>query len=126
MVAKDKPGPGWSKTKDGEWVAHFFTFADFPGAQTVAVVFKGLAALILVGGIIVAVEVSRNLNQNYVSRSHDAAIVGGVVAGTIVAASTMAFFGYVLQLLTAIHYDIRYKDAATRLSRSVPSGPSDP
>lgn len=107
----EKPGPGWTKGKDGRWYTHFFTYADFPGARTVAVVFKGLAIVVLVVGIVAAIETRNNLRSIGASTNEQTAVVAGVIAGTIIAASAMAFFGYVMQLLVAIHFDIRFADA---------------
>ena len=114
MPTEEKPGPGWSKNKDGRWAPHWLTFADFPGAQVVATLFKTLALAVLVIGAVSAAEAGRSLHQNGVTGPEQAAVVAGIVVGTIVAAATMAFFGYVLQLLTTIHFDTRYGAAVDR------------
>jgi hypothetical protein len=105
----DKPGPGWSSWRNGPYTYHPFTFADFPGARTVAVVFKTLAVVTLGIGILAATELARSTSIHGSDRT---ASVAGVVGGTIIAASAMAFFGYVLQLLVAIHFDVRYEESA--------------
>lgn len=104
----DKPGPGWTRGRDGRYQYHPFTFADFPGARLVAIVFKTLAVVIVGIGILAAVELSRSTS---ISSSDRTASVAGVVGGTIIAASAMAFFGYVLQLLVTIHFDARFSDS---------------
>ena len=106
------PGPGWKRGKDGRFYAHLFTFADFPGAQAVAVVFKTLAVLILLSGAGSAISAAKLLHDNGTTGGNEAAIVAGIVTGTIIAASSMAFFGYVLQLLIAIHFDVRYAESS--------------
>ena len=105
----DKPGPGWSSWRNGPYTYHPFTFADFPGARTVAVVFKTLAIVTLAIGILAATELARSTSIHGSDRT---ASVAGVVGGTIIAASAMAFFGYVLQLLVAIHFDVRCEESA--------------
>ncbi len=51
-----KPGPGWTKSSDGHFYAHPFTFADFPGAHAVAVVFLSLSIILLGAGALAAFE----------------------------------------------------------------------
>src|ERR1035437_9821374 len=106
------PGPGWAKSKEGEFHPHYFTYDHFPGARAVATVFKALALLVLVAGVIAAVESGHSLHSVGASNSNVIAVVVGIVGGTIIAASAMAFFGYVLQLLVAIHFDVRYVESA--------------
>jgi hypothetical protein len=106
------PGPGWSKGKDGHFYPHFFTYADFPGARAVAVVFKTLAAALIALGTLSAIEAGRTLHSQGASGGNQVAVVAGIVGGTIIAASAMAFFGYVLQLLVAIHFDVRYAESS--------------
>jgi hypothetical protein len=72
-------------------------------AEFVAGVCKTLAFLLLVGGVIAAVATGYALHYN--STLSSASIVGtsvGIAVGGIVAASTVAFFGYVLDLLMEI------------------------
>ena len=107
-VKGHKPGPGWSRRRDGGYQYHPFTFADFPGARVVAVIFKTLAVVIVGIGILAAVELSRSTS---ISGHDKTAAVAGVVGGTIIAASAMAFFGYLLQLLVTIHFDVRFSDS---------------
>ena len=99
LPAEHKPGPGWSKTPDGSWTPHLFTFSNFRGAQLVAYVFKTLAVIVLIGGTISALEAITTVHQHNVSGTDEGLIVAGIVAGSIIAASAMAFFGYLLQLL---------------------------
>lgn len=91
-----------------------FVFADFPGAQVVAVVFKVLAVVIIAIGTLAAVEVARS---STITGNDRIASVAGVIGGTIIAAAAMAFFGYVLQLLVAIHYDVRFVESAKRAAQ---------
>jgi hypothetical protein len=110
-----KPGPGWKTGGDGQYRPHPLVWADFPGARVLAVVFKTLAALVLAGGVIAGVETVRALHDNGTPNGTIAAVTVGVAAGTIIAASSMAFFGYVIELLVAIHFDTRFSEAADRI-----------
>ena len=109
---QDSPGPGWTRSKDGEFQLHYFTYDHFPGARTVAGVFKALALLVLAAGAVAAAESGRALHSVGASSGNVIAVVVGIVAGTIIAASATAFFGYVLQLLVAIHFDVRFVESA--------------
>jgi hypothetical protein len=109
---KISPGPGWSKGTNGNFYPHFFTYADFPGARTVAVVFKVLAWVVLASGALSAFEAAHALHDGGASNGNIVAVVAGIVGGTIIAASAMAFFAYVLQLLVAIHFDVRMEAAS--------------
>ena len=109
---KVSPGPGWSKGKDSKFYPHYLTYADFPGARTVAIVFQVLAWVVLAAGALSAVEASRALHDVGASHGNVLAVVAGIIGGTIIAASAMAFFGYVLQLLVAIHYDVRLEESS--------------
>jgi hypothetical protein len=106
------PGPGWTKAKDGQFHPHYFIYDHFPGARVVAGVFKVLASLVLVAGAVAAFESARALHTVGASNDNVIAVVAGIIGGTIIAASAMAFFGYVLQLLVAIHFDVRFADSA--------------
>ena len=99
-----KPGPGWTQSKDGHWYSHFFTYDDFPGTRAVAVVFKSVAAVVLVSGVLAAALSLSRLHGENASSNEQLSVVFGIVGGTIIAASAMAFFGYVLQLLVTIHF----------------------
>jgi ABC-type polysaccharide/polyol phosphate export permease len=101
------PGPGWTKGKDGEFHPHYFVYDHFPSARLVAGVFKVLAALVIISGAVAAFESARGLHSTGTSNGIVIAVVAGIIGGTIIAASAMAFFGYVLQLLVAIHFDVR-------------------
>jgi hypothetical protein len=116
------PGPGWTKSKEGEFHPHYFTYDHFPGARAVATVFKGLAFLMLIAGAIAAVEAGHNLHSVGSGNGNVIAVVVGIVGGTIIAASAMAFFGYVLQLLVAIHFDVRF-DASAKQAEDLKSLP---
>jgi len=109
---KVSPGPGWEKGDDGDFYPHLFTYADFPGARAVAIVFKGLAWLVLAAGVLSAIEAASALHHVGSSNGNIVALVAGIIGGTIIAASAMAFFGYVLQLLVAIHFDVRFAESS--------------
>lgn len=101
-----------------EKVAVSFPLAhsDFPGAQAVAVVFKLAACLVLVAGGYAAEQ----------SRSHglDVQLTLGIVASTILGASVLAFFGYVLQLLLALHFNSRPDGLADEVTTEAPQATS--
>jgi outer membrane lipoprotein SlyB len=65
------------------------------GAEIVVTVFKGLALLTLVGGLVAAFAVDRGTTVS-------AAAFAGIVSGTVVGAATFAFSCYVLGLLVDI------------------------
>jgi hypothetical protein len=76
-----------------------------PGAEAVAEVFKFIAVLVLVfgivGSIVVAVEVHKNGSQG----GAVAGIIIGGIAGSIVSAAALGFFAYVLDILMAISWN---------------------
>ncbi|MGA2304724.1 MAG: hypothetical protein ABSH29_11035 [Acidimicrobiales bacterium] len=74
--------------------------------------FKTLAALLIALGALSAIEAARTLHEHRASGGNQIAVVAGIIGGTIIAASAMAFFGYVLQLLVAIHFDVRYAESS--------------
>jgi hypothetical protein len=117
---KTSPGPGWTKGKDGKFHPHYLVYDHFPGARTVAGVFKTLALLVLVAGAVAAFETGHALHTNGASNSTVVAVVAGIVGGTIIAASAMAFFGYVLQVLVAIHFDVRHEESAKAAEHLTP------
>ncbi len=85
MLPKYKPGPGWSKDKKtGAWLPHYSLTQDFGGAALVSLVFKVLAVLILIGGVVSAVVTTNTLHQNGVNHQDTFAIVLGIVAGAVV------------------------------------------
>jgi hypothetical protein len=113
MKMETSPGPGWTKgRKDAEFHPHYFTHDNFPGARAVAIVFKALALLVVIAGVVAAVESGRAIHSVGGSNSNVIAVVAGIIGGTIIAASAMAFFGYVLQLLVALHFDVRYEESS--------------
>ncbi len=82
---------------------------EFGGALQVAVVFKVLAVLTVVGGVIVgiagAVELGNSESDNVTS------YLATVTATTVTSASVLAFFGYVLEILVKMYthvWNIRY------------------
>jgi hypothetical protein len=108
-----KPGPGWTQEKSGRYSVHFLLESDFPGARAVAAVFKVAALIVLIAGAISAWQTAVHLHDNGMGAAGIIAVTVGIAAGTILAASTLAFFGYVLQLLVALQYDSSYPRAAT-------------
>jgi hypothetical protein len=75
----------------------------------VASVFHVLAWLVVVGGAVAY----RHLHGDGSSPSGIGVVVGIILAGTIVTSAMSAFFGYVLELLVAIHFDVRMPAAWT-------------
>jgi hypothetical protein len=69
---------------------------------------------------VAAVETVKALHTSGASNDNVVAAVAGIVGGTIIAASAMAFFGYVLQLLVAIHFDVRFAESS-KLAESLKS-----
>jgi hypothetical protein len=74
-------------------------------------VFKVFAAVLLVGGVLAAVVSLSRMHGENISSSQQLIVFFSIVGGAIFAASAMAFFGYMLQLLVAIHFDIRFVDS---------------
>jgi hypothetical protein len=109
-VNEAKPGPGWQRGKDQHWHPDWLNYADFRGAQALSALFKVLAMCVVVAGVFAAVEGSRVLQGTGLGGSKPVVVLG-IVGVTVVAASALAFFGYVLELLVAVHYDVRFSDA---------------
>ena len=102
---------------------HYLINEDFRGSAVVANVFRILAALILIRGAISATVTGHDMHQNGYSNTEVTEAVIGIVAGTIVSASAMLFFTFVLELLRAIHFDLRHEDAVKANSAaSSPNG----
>jgi hypothetical protein len=112
-MAEQKPGPGWSKQADGSYAVNDIVYKDFSGAQSVASVFHVLAWLVVLGGFVAAATAYRHLHGDGSSNSDVAVVVGSILGGTILTSAMLAFFGYVLELLVAIHFDVRMQDAWT-------------
>jgi hypothetical protein len=98
-------GPGW--TKSGSYVPDPLLFR---GAIFVARFFFVLAILVLIGGLIAVVSEGIALHHDGVSGVQAASVIIGIIGGTIIAAATIAFFGFVLELLVAIHFGLRFQD----------------
>jgi hypothetical protein len=84
----------------------------YGGARLVSAVFKVVAWLVILGGIIGAVATSKSLRDSGATHGHVVAVVIGIGAGTILAAASLAFFAYVLDLLIAIASGTRGDDAS--------------
>jgi hypothetical protein len=112
-MEEQKPGPGWTKQADGSYAVDEIVSKDFSGAQSVASVFHVLAWLVVIGGVVAAAAAYRHLHGDGSSNSDVAVVVGSILGGTILTAAMLAFFGYVLELLVAIHFDVRMPDAWT-------------
>jgi hypothetical protein len=112
-MGEQKPGPGWTKQADGSYAVDEIVNKDFSGAQSVAGVFHVLAWLVVIGGVVAAATAYRHLHGDGSSNSDVAFVVGSILGGTILTAAMLAFFGYVLELLVAIHFDVRMPDAWT-------------
>ncbi|MHB1510136.1 MAG: hypothetical protein ACYCST_12230 [Acidimicrobiales bacterium] len=106
-MARWKPGPGWARQRDGSYVPHSFTASDFSGAQAVATVFKVAAVLALLVGALAAIHIDQTV------QTHRVVILYGIAGGTILIACVLAFFGYVLDLLVALHFDSHHAEAST-------------
>lgn len=115
-MEESKPGPGWEKGRDGRWYPDWLTYADFRGAETLAAIFKVLAWVVVVAGAAAAALVGRTLHADGGGRDTAVAILG-IIGGTAVAAAAIGFFGYVLELLIAIHYGVRFSDSALEAAR---------
>ncbi|MGD0747199.1 MAG: hypothetical protein ABSB68_05265 [Acidimicrobiales bacterium] len=110
-MKEPKPGPGWEKGKDGRWYPDWLTFADFRGAAALSAFFKVLALVVVGAGVIAAILVGRALHADGVG-GETAVAVAAIVSGSVVVASAIAFFGFVLELLIAIHFGVRFADSA--------------
>jgi len=110
-----------SRSRGPPDLPHPLTYADFTGARIVAGVFHVLAWVVLFIGAVSAIEAGRTLHNNGATTNNEVAVVAGIIVGTIIAASTVAFFGYVLQLLTAIHYDVRFSDTWAAVQSQTPA-----
>src|ERR1700722_7089757 len=73
----------------------------YGGAPAVSVVFKIVAFLILIGGVGSAIEVHRDVSEFYTGNNTNG-LTFVIIAGTIITASAVAFFAYVLDLLIGI------------------------
>jgi len=78
------------------------TRRSYRGAKVVSAVFKIVAWLVIVGGIIGAVVTSRALHHSGATTGHVAGVGIGIGAGSILTAAAFAFFAYVLDLLIDI------------------------
>lgn len=113
-----KPGPGWRKTKDGRYVPHLFTESDFGGAQTVAGIFQLLGWLVIVLGVIVDWQTRIALSRHGPGGGTALVVLLGIAGATILVSSTLFFFGYVLRLLVALHFDAGLPEATRRAEDS--------
>jgi hypothetical protein len=110
-MAQQKPGPGWTKEADGSYAVDEIVYKNFTGARTVAGVLHVLAWIVIIGGVVAALSAYRQLHGNGSSNSDVAMVVGSILGGTIFTAAVLGFFGYVLELLVAIHFDVRMPEA---------------
>jgi hypothetical protein len=69
-----------------------------------------LAILTVFGGGVLAIEEWVNLHRNGASSDTISVVLACTISGAIVSAAFMAFFGFVLQLLRAIHFDVRLSE----------------
>jgi uncharacterized membrane protein YeaQ/YmgE (transglycosylase-associated protein family) len=70
------------------------------GPEIVAGIFKVLAVLSVVAGVVVGLEAEHGLNASVSTGTRLAATIG--IVGGVVGAAALAFFGYVLDLLMDI------------------------
>ncbi|MGO8824263.1 MAG: hypothetical protein ACLQU9_03375 [Acidimicrobiales bacterium] len=110
------PGPGWEKGTDGRWHPDWLTYADFRGAAALSAFFKVFAVVVVAAGVVAAVLVGRSLHADGAG-GDTAAVVVGIIGGSVVAAAAIAFFGFVLELLIAIHFGVRFSDSAREAAR---------
>jgi len=110
------PGPGWEKGKDGRWHPDWLTYANFRGAAALSAFFKVFAVIVVGAGVIAAILIGRSLHADGAG-GNTAAVVVGIIGGSVVAASAVAFFGFVLELLIAIHFGVRFSDSAREAAR---------
>lgn len=85
----------------------------YGGARLVSTVFKVVAWLVILGGIIGAFATSKSLHGSGATHGHVVAVVAGIAVGTILAAASLAFFAYVLDLLIGIASNTA-RDGASR------------
>lgn len=76
----------------------------FGPALVIATVFKVFAVLSLFGGAFVTMATAMQLND--VGSDDTASFVGASVAGTILTAAVLAFFGYVLEILVELYAEV--------------------
>lgn len=110
-MSEQKPGPGWTRQADGSYAVNDIVSKDFSGAQSVARIFHVLAWLVVIGGVVAAATAYRHLHGDGSSHGDVVVVVGSILGGTILTAAMLAFFGYVLELLVALHFDVRMPDA---------------
>jgi len=95
----------------------------YPGARLVAGVFLVTAAVILALSALFVVGYifsNGNLHNGTSSVNVKAVVVGGVLLGSILVAAWVAFFGYVLFLLMAVHRGVKQvSDDVSELELSV-------
>lgn len=106
-MPQSKPGPGWTVGSDGRYRAPFLTAADFTGARTFASAVKLAALLVLIAGSLTAYKALQILHSSGASRDASDGTMAVMATVTVLVASTLAFFGYALDALIAIHFDMR-------------------
>lgn len=89
---------GWKDSDKGEDWHH----PSYGWAAVVSGVFKVTAWLVLIGGIISAITTAVHLHQSSTSGDVVFSTVVGIAVGSIIAATAIAFFAYVLDLLIGI------------------------
>jgi hypothetical protein len=89
------------------WWPPISTQDDFRGVEVVASAFLVASVLILCGGAAAVFEEIVRFRRDGVSGDTVSIAVASTVVGALITASLMAFLGYVLQLLRALHFDVR-------------------
>jgi hypothetical protein len=74
----------------------------YGGAQTVSVIFKIFAGLILIGGVVSAISVANNNNSTFGYSQDTGGEVVAIIGGAVLGAAAVLFFAYVLDLLVGI------------------------
>ncbi len=72
----------------------------FRVALVVATTFKVFAALTLIGGVLVLIGINDS------SADDRSTYIATAVAGTVISAAVLAFFGYVIEILVAIFEEL--------------------
>lgn len=86
----------------GESDDAYSDYRGHPGAEMVSTVFKVVAIVVLIGGIVGSVVSAIELHHHTVNEGTTVGVLIGGIVGSIIGAATVAFFAYVLDLLMSI------------------------
>ena len=93
-------GQRWSHGGNYEYRGH-------RGAEVVSSVFKVVALIVLIGGIVASIVTAIELEGHSANRGVVVGVAIGGIVGSIVAAASIGFFAYVLDLLMDIDWNTR-------------------